>query len=90
MTKSFETYEQLQKANYLDLSMIAVSEAANEFCDDIITKIEAQEARQRQRRKDDKVSFHHTVRKLMSDLVGDFEPDKDNWRYIPLGRSNFS
>ena len=90
MTKSFETYEQLKKANYLDLSMITVSEAAYEFCDDIITKIEAQEARQRQRRKDDKVSFDRTIRKLMSDLVGNFEPDKENWRYIPLGSGNFS
>jgi len=90
VTNSYETYEQIQKANYLDLSMIAVSEAADEFCGDIITRIEAKEARQRQRRKDDKLSFHRTVKKLMSDLVGNFEPDKDNWRYIPLGSGNFS
>jgi len=90
VTKSVETYEQLQKANYLDLSMIAESKAANEFCADIITKIEAHEARQRKRREDDKVSFHRTVTRLLSDLVGNFEPDEDNWRYIPLGRSNFS
>ena len=90
MTKSVETYVQLQKANYLDLSMIAESKAANEFCADIITKIEAHEARQRKRREDDKVSFHRTVTRLLSDLVGNFEPDEYNWRYIPLGRSNFS
>jgi len=61
VTNSYETYEQIQKANYLDLSMIAVSEAADEFCGDIITRIEAKEARQRQRRKDDKLSFHRDL-----------------------------
>lgn len=90
MINSLDKYEQLQTAKYLDLSVIATSESANEFCSDIIARIEAKEDRKRQRRKNDKVSFHRTVRKLIADLVGNFEPDKGNWRYLPLGSGNFS
>lgn len=84
-----ENYADIRDAKFISLSMIPVTEVANQFCQLVADKLVSQESRKRARKAKDQATFEYAIKLIMGDLLLARKADNAGWVYRSVRKKNF-
>ena len=84
-----ENYADIRDAKFISLSMIPVTEVANQFCQLVADKLVSHESRKRARKAKDQATFEYAIKLIMGDLLLARKADNAGWVYRSVSKKNF-